>query len=154
MCIRDRYMALRGLWKKKRWDAANFGKVLAAYVGETDDEKPLSKVKVGLDSLRAFLDEHGLRYTDGGLSYLLSFAGVGDLERAKSKGVSIEALKEAMGKIHEVPLYMTLLPPEKLDTSPVARFQRGYKKVVATNAFASDGPSAAAAPVAPDDAPA
>ena len=67
-----------------------------------------------------------------GLEHLLQYAGL-DLRKAGAKPMSVEALVSAMSKVPEVPLYMTLLPPEQAQRSPTSKWQAGLRRFKAAS---------------------
>ena len=113
-----------------------------------EPDKPFAKAKITLQAFRRLLADNDVRYTEAGLENLPRYAGT-DLRKAGAKPMSVEALVSAMSKVPEVPLYMTLLPPEQAARSPASKWQAGLRKFKAASMVAggmAGAPSPGGAP--------
>ena len=134
--VRDRFdreglhLRLKSLLKSKDWDAIAYGHALAERAG---DGKPTAKSKIPLERFKAFLDEHGVAYTNNGLSFVLSHAG-SRLEAAQP--IAVAGLVNAIGNVPEKPLYLTLLPPDvAAEADPIARWNSRQQKQASAKSF-------------------
>ena len=96
---------------------------------------------MSLEQYRAFLAKHGVKYTEGGLANLLQYANTSIELAASGKPIGCQAMVEAMSKVPEVPLYMTLLPPEQTANSPISRWKRGAQRIAAQQVVQNAGSS-------------
>ena len=152
------YLAIKALWKKKKWDTHKFAAAMDDFDvhnlddDHTNDVQAGLKSKINLEGFRRFLAQEGIvNYADGTLRNLLRYADTTP-EQMTKKPIFISALVNAMGKVPENPLYMTLLTPEETAKSPVSRWQRGFRKVNAAGAF-KQPPGAGAGGASSSNAP-